>query len=187
MIQKILDSIVNFLEALDKKLFYRYGAIFLALVMALSIFMLYMYRETNIMSLKQMKKIGQMHTDIIEILQKNQQVETQRAAVNEMLDENPYFKIKNFLTELLKKLNLTSDVISTSESVNVNDNNYLDIVASVKLIDISMQELTELLQEIEQNNRVHIRSLEITQKKPKFIDVNLTIATLSKKVISSEV
>jgi len=47
-----------------------------------------------------------------------------------------------------------------------------------------MHELTRLLEEIEQNPRVATERLEITKsiKKPKTIEVNLTISTLLPKI-----
>ena len=49
---------------------------------------------------------------------------------------------------------------------------------------MTMQELTKLLEEIEQNPRIATERLEITnsKKKPKTIEVALTISTLLPKV-----
>ena len=50
-----------------------------------------------------------------------------------------------------------------------------------------MKEFTELLQEIEQNSRIATNRLEITKskKKPKTIEVSLTISTLLPKIEST--
>ena len=186
MIKKILNKIIDFIDTLDNKIFYRYAGVFFVVILASTLFMLYRYQSNVRTNQIQMKKVNRLRIEIRDILDKNQQVEEQRAEVDEILEQDPYFKIKKFFNETLKKLGITSDTITTSESINSTNHDYLDIGASSKLTNLSTQELTELLQAIEQNKRVHIKSLEITQKKPGTIDVNLTIATLSKRTPTAE-
>ncbi|NRB22067.1 hypothetical protein HRU45_05020 [Candidatus Dependentiae bacterium] len=186
MIGKITNKIVGFVDNLDNKMFYRYAGAFFAVILAATLFILYLYQSSVATSQKQMKKVNRLHIEIREILDKNEQVKKRRKEVDAILKQDPYFKIKNFFNETLKKLGLSSDTLTASESVNPSNKDYLDIVASAKLTDLSMQELAELLQAIEQNKRVHIRSLEISQKKPGTIDVNLTIATLSERAPTAE-
>ena len=91
------------------------------------------------------------------------------------------------MSNLLVKLNLRDKEVAEETSTADLEENYRRTELSAKFEDMSMRELTELLQEIEQNSRIATSRLEITQskKKPRTIEVSLTISTLLPKIEST--
>ena len=95
MIGKITNKIVGFVDNLDNKMFYRYAGAFFAVILAATLFILYLYQSSVATSKKQMKKVNRLHIEIREILDKNEQVKKRRKEVDAILKQDPYFKIKN--------------------------------------------------------------------------------------------
>ncbi len=63
------------------------------------------------------------------------------------------------------------------------DEHYSETVANYQLAGISMKQLTQFLDEIDENQRVFTKELEITKSKkvPRAIDVGIVVATLMPK------
>lgn len=182
----LINKIIVPLETISRKKFYQYILIFLVIITTFFAFLLYRYyRVTNNLT-KKIRKVNRLRNETREILDKDNQVEAQRHEVDVILEEQPYFNIKQYFEKALKELSLVSDTIRISEQINDVDSNYTDVLASSKLTGITMKKLTKLLKIIEDNRRVYIKTIEITQRPPRTIDVNLTIATLTKKMESPE-
>lgn len=101
--------------------------------------------------------------------------------MDEIIAQDPNFKIAGYFEDVLNKLGLASKKSSKLEvTTPAQEGRYQETVLNAKLSDMSMKELTELLKEIEQNKRVFAKELEITasKKTANTIDVNITIATL---------
>lgn len=107
-------------------------------------------------------------------------VHNQRTAVDQMLAQEPDFKIGGYVALLLEKLKLT-DKKRIEETLQTDvQENYRETEIMLKLSDMNMQQLVELLYAIEQKHRIYIKRLEIerSKKQPSSIDVQLAIATL---------
>jgi hypothetical protein len=107
-------------------------------------------------------------------------VHNQRTAVDQMLAQEPDFKIGGYVALLLQKLKLT-DKKRIEETLQTDvQENYRETEIMLKLTDMNMQQLVELLYAIEQKHRIYIKRLEIerSKKQPSSIDVQLAIATL---------
>ena len=104
--------------------------------------------------------------------------------VEETLAKDTDFKIGGYFKNLLTKLNLRDKEIAEETSTSDLEENYRKSELNAKFEDMTMKELTELLQEIEHNSRIAMERLEITKskKQPKTIEVNLTISTLLPKI-----
>jgi hypothetical protein len=110
--------------------------------------------------------------------------------VNNILAENPDFKIDGFFTDLLSKTGLERNKKETSISyADRGDKDYREVLLTAKFDTMNMRQLCELLNEIEQNNMVYTKELDIVKSKkiPNTIDVTLTIATLQKKPETTEI
>lgn len=180
-----LEPIKNFLNKMDSKTFlysmigYISGC---TLLFAITIF----YYYSSIHSLQ--KKIKNLNNareeEILAILETAELVRQQRLMVEETLAKDTDFKIGGYFKNLLSKLNLKDKEVAEETSTSDLEENYRKSELNAKFEDMTMKDLTELLQEIEQNSRIATERLEITKskKKPKTIEVNLTISTLLPKI-----
>jgi hypothetical protein len=107
-------------------------------------------------------------------------VHNQRTAVDQMLAQEPDFKIGGYVAFLLQKLKLSDKKRLEETSQADVQENYRETEVMLKLGDMNMQNLVELLYAIEQKQRIYIKRLEIerSKKQPSSIDVQLAIATL---------
>jgi hypothetical protein len=179
-----LEPIKNFITKTDSKTFsyYMIGYISGCVLLCLVIIFFY-YRSVGVLQRK-IKNINSSREEVLTILEKASAVQQQRSMVEETLTKDPDFKIGGYFKNLLVKLNLRDKEIAEETSTADLEENYRKSELSAKFEDMSMRELTELLQEIEQNSRIATNRLEITQskKKPRTIEVNLTISTLLPKI-----
>lgn len=108
------------------------------------------------------------------------QVHNQRTAVDQMLAQEPDFKIGGYVALLLQKLRLI-DKKKFEETLQADvQENYRETEILLKLTEMNMQNLVELLHAIEQKQRIYIKRLEVerSKKQPSFLDVQIAIATL---------
>lgn len=178
----IIDTIVNFIENLDEKNFYKYLSIGgLVLISIISIIVIRHYYAISSLRSK-ISIVNSLREDTKRILNKATIVEQQRTDVNAMIAEDPNFKIGGYMKELLEKQQLTSKKKLEQYIPVDRQDNYRETILTTQFTDMTMQELTTLLNEIEQKERIYTKSLDITQSKTTgTIDVTLTIATLQPK------
>lgn len=178
---KIVQQIQDFLDTIDTKDFYKYiGGIILAIVL---VFCLLVYRfYSNVSYYKgQLKTINNQREEIRELLDIAALTKEQKQTINAMLEANPDFKIAGYFKKVLDQLGLTQkETSNTVTSQERGEQNYNEIVLSAKFTDMTMKDLTELLNVLEKNKRIYTKDLEIQRPKKaqRTIDVQLTIATL---------
>ena len=109
--------------------------------------------------------------------------------VEETLAKDTDFKIAGYFLKLLTKLNIKDKEVAEETTTTDLEENYRKSELNAKFEDMTMKELTELLQEIEQNSRVATNRIDITKskKKPKTIEVSLTISTLLPKIENTSI
>lgn len=181
----LLERIKLFIEELDEKTFYRYAALFIAACTLLSGTIGFFYYRRVATLIKQIKRINRLREEDVRVLLEDaHQVEQQRAAVDAILSQDIDFKIAGYFKNLLEKLNLQDKIVTEAEATTVErEDNYRESELNAKFGDLNMKEVTELLQELEQNPRISTKRLEITasKKKQKTVDVQITITTLLPK------
>lgn len=182
---KFLEPIKAFVNKLDQKTFNIYLIVYGSICLALCVLII-IYYYTSISSLQRtIKHIDEYRDEVHEIMEKHAIIKQQQTVVEEMLAKDPNFKIAETFGKFLAELNITNKEDPRRE-INTTDleENYRKIELSSKFEDMSMQNLTSLLEKIEQNPRIAINRLEITKskKKPKTIEVSLTISTLLPKI-----
>ena len=183
----IIEKVINYINSLDQKNFYKYLAIFGGVLSVLISILLWYYYSSLTYWKRQVKNTNEMRTQIKEIVDRDELVLKQRQEINKLLTENPDFKIRAYFDELESRLGLTrnrQDIDTMYE--DYGDPEYREVVLTAKFDTMNMKQLTELLNEIEHNNRVYIKSLEIIKSKkiPNTIDVTLSIATLQRKELT---
>lgn len=180
---KYFDPIIDFFKRIDARLFWQLLIGFLTSLTLILMFLVYRhYRTINLLQ-EDIEEINELRKKTRRILTQAHQVQTQRDTVKKLLESNLDFKIGGYFENLLNQLNLSTkkemDTISTID----RQDNYRENILNAKFVDMNMKELTELLAELDKNPLIFTKELDIMQseKKPKTLDVTLTIATLEPK------
>jgi type II secretory pathway component PulM len=178
------DSVTNFINNLDQESWYKYlaitGAIFLAAVGVI----LYFYYSGISQEQERIATINESRQEVKTILTKAIRVQKQRAEVNALLEEDPNFKIKQVLQEIMNNIGIVADFVGDTKIDH--ENNYQEEIVTYQLNGITMKQLAEFLNEIDENKRVFTKELDITKSKrvPHTIDVNITMATMMPKEVA---
>jgi len=188
---ELFDKIKNFIAHLETKQFYRYSGIILGSLIVLMLTIIYYHYSSMKFWAKRINIINEEREEIRSILDKAQLVANQRAEVDSMLNESPDFKIDGYFTELVSKFGFAGNTKPTT-SISFGDRDdmqYREVFLNAKFDTMTMKQLCELLDEIEQKDRIYIKELEIVKSKkiPDTIMVNLTIATLQRKPEQTEI
>jgi hypothetical protein len=179
----VIDRIIAFLDSLDRSDFYKYLAGFILALLLLISLLLYRYYVKIDQLHEAMDEIHEERDTVKQMLTSAERIQRQRAEVDALLAQDSGFKIGGYFEGVLAKLNLRENKTVGDHSHIDHKDNYRENILKVRLVDMDMRQLTELLKELEQNKRVYTKELEITtsKKKHKKIDVNLTIAALERK------
>lgn len=179
---KILESLSEFLDSLDLKDFYKYIGIALCITLLFVSFIVYRFYSNVGYYKKQIQSISDQREEIQELLEKAALIKKQKKDVNAMLENDPNFKIAGYFDNVLAQLQLTSkkDKVEVTPPQELGEQDYDERILSAHFSNMNMKELSELLNELEQNKRVYTKELEMqrSQKKPPSLKVQLTIATL---------
>lgn len=177
----MVEKFKAFIQDLDDREFYRYLAVFLAaLVLIMGGIVFFNYRTTAQLK-KRITRLNNNRHALQEILTTFERVKQQKADVAAILEKDKTFKIVGYLDQLIGTLNLTQHRagLQQSEESLEHLSEYNEIKLIVSFADMNMRQLVELLREIEKNERIYIKELEITKSGGRpAIDVRLTIATL---------
>jgi len=181
-----MTSIVNFVQELDSREFYRYlaiaGGVFLLIIGVIFFFQRRQIKELD----RRLANVNKQRSVVRKILQGHALVEKQRQEVNTILDREPNFRIKEFFQLAVKDLGLTR-MMSKDPVVLDNDlgNGYTETQLESNFKKLDMKQVEELMDKIEQNNRLFTKELALTKSRfaPK-VDATLIIATLQPKTIS---
>lgn len=180
---KIISRIRDFMSNLDAKDFYKYLAITLALIVLLLGFIIFRYYRSIDALTQRITTINEQREIAKRILKQAQRVKKQRADVDAMIAQDEGFKIGGYFNSVVAKLRLQDKRTVEETAVIQHEGKYQESVLKAKLTDMNMKELSELLNELDQNKRIYTKELEITavRKERTSLDVNLTIATLEPK------
>lgn len=176
---EILNNIRGFISRLDEQKFFNYTAIFLGVLALLFGFFLYQGIGSITDEQERIETINDAREEAQDLIARFEQVKKQRAKVNKILTEDRRFKISDYFNKLLEKHNLERH-LQTEPKVaeDTLDRNYKEVRITPLLKQINMRQLTQLLQDIEDKERVYIKKLDITKTEPASIDAMITIATL---------
>ncbi len=170
---------------LDKKSWYTYLAITGGILFALIGAILFYYFSVTSKWEQRIAAINETRSEVKRLLNRAERVQKERAEVTALLEEDPNFKIKAYVQELLEKIGIAGNVSAENVAPSTSDENYQIDVATYQLLGITMKQLTEFLDELESNKRIFIKELDISKSKkvPRTIDVGITIATMMPKEI----
>jgi cell division protein FtsX len=178
----LFDTIKNHLAGTPRQDFHKYAGFSAGALTLLLVGIFYYYYSATENLLGKIRSINVKRQDTQLILKKLKKVKKQSQEVNELLEKEPNFKIKNFFDtaiqqhKLQNKLKKSADI--SSETLHKK---YTERKLTAQLKQISTQQLCEFLQTIEQNPRVYTKELIITKTRGAALDVMLTIATLTQQ------
>ncbi len=180
---EFLNQIQSYLSSLERKRFNQYvGGLlgFIAIVMLLLMFQYYRkvsYLKTEAIALNEQRE------DTQKILRTAQQIQDIQKENETILAQDKNFRIAHFFEDLIGKLGLVQKKSSVDLTVALGEGKFRENILTAKFTAVTMKEITELLQDIEQNKRVFVKelTLEASKKQKNSIDVTLVIATLEPK------
>lgn len=178
-----LEQLQAKINNLDEYTWYKYVAVAAGLFLILICLILFFYFNALKTGELRLAGINESRTEAKRLVEKAQRVYKARDEVTAILKEDPNFKIKEYLQDVMANLGIFQNVVSENVIVTGQDENYSETVATYQLVGITMKQLTEFLNEIDENQRVFTKELDITKSKrmPRTIDVGIVIATLMPK------
>lgn len=181
MLMNILNQVLHTSERQFKK----YVLILLSAIMIGFLFITWRYYTGVAFYKKKILLLNGIREEARALRQSMIQVQTQRARVNEMLQEEADFKIAGYFNNLLGSLNLIDNKKTEETSQIDREDNYRESELVVSLTNMNMKELAELLYQLEQKKRIYIKKLDIekSKKNKNQLDIMLIIATLLHKEV----
>jgi hypothetical protein len=181
---KLLDIALSYLGQQSKKQRYTWISAFVGICFLIISLMLYNLVSRTHGWEQKMVAINKLREETRTILARHEQMQQQKNKVNEILEKEKNFKIKEFFITLLQNVRLTpylSKQAEVSEPREVT-NDYEEISLTAQLSGVTMQQLVELLSKIEETERVYTKEIVINKSPTSpTLEVSLVIATLQAK------
>jgi hypothetical protein len=185
----VLDQIQEYIEQLTTKQFKQFMIIIFSCSFLVSTFIVYRYYRNIHMLKNKIEEINKKRAEVRNILERFEIVKRQKAAVDNLLAKDKGFKILGYFNDkIIPKVgieaNKTREPATSSEEL---DNGYTEIRLDASFSKMNTQKLTELLDALEQNERIYTKDLEIYKPdQGPTINVNLSIATLEPTIETGE-
>jgi len=179
---KIITQLSETLSSHSKNEFKKSCLIFLV-VFTISSGSILFYRNNKLKSLnKELRKLNLRRTQVQEILSKNFKVNHQQELVNALLEKDKNFLILHYFESVIQDLNLRSNLTQKPipiihEPEALKNKGYSEVSLEIKLNNLNMLQVTQLLEAIETNKRIYTKSLDIESTGSK-VNILLIIATL---------
>lgn len=130
----------------------------------------------------EIKKINKQRTEISKLLGRWDLIKKQQKIVEESLEKNKNFKLGFYVSKILKKhkINGSTSTINTQPLSNMD---YDEVSVTARIENSNTKQMTLFIKEIEQNDIIFIKKLEITPSNNK-ISFEITLATIQEKAKS---
>lgn len=181
-----INQIMDFFWNLDKKQFKNLYIILLT--STLTIFGLTIYLQFNRIktSQKKMVEINNNRQLINKILEENEILKMRKKRGEEIIAKDKDFFLKKYFEDLVDshqlRSNLKSVQLITNDPENLRAQGYQEVVIDAILENIDMKQFVELLNDLENKDRIVIKKIELDKSKQQpTINVSLTISTLELK------
>ncbi len=183
---RIIETLQTYSVNLSRRNFYLIlGTIMSATALICSIILYRHYGHVTSLQ-TQLRRLNKDRGEARELLSKDLQIKKQRTVVEEMLQKNKNFKLMQYFDTTINKLNLEPYIkdkqISVTSLENLRAEGYSEIRLTATLVNMNTQQLAQLLYEIEQNELVFTKRVEITKSATlPAIDAEIIIATIHPK------
>lgn len=178
------DNLQSRIEKLDKNNWYKYLAITAAIFFLVIGLILFFYYSAATKWQSRIDDINESRQEVKRLLDRAERVQKERSEVTKLLEEDPNFKIKAYIQDILEKIGIFQNINAAQDvTVTTTQDGYKENVATYLIAGISMRQLTEFLDELDNNKRIFTKELDITKSKkvPRAIDVDIKIATMMPK------
>jgi hypothetical protein len=185
LFDQLRDTIIN----LDEQTFYKYSGIALGALVVITSLILFSYQRSVSTLIDTITTLNEERERTRVILTRAERVKRQRAEVDAIIKEDESFKIGGFFNDVLNSLNLTDKKMHGEETSQVEkEDKYTESILRAKLTDMTMKDICELLNTLDQNKRIYIKELDIVtlKKIPPALEVTITIASLEPKTSPKE-
>lgn len=176
-LQKIKDSFLK----LDTKDFYtRLIAFFVVLLCMHAGIIFYYFKATHAYK-KEAQELYKKEAITQDLLIRLKKVHEQKEKIDEILNKEKNFKIKNFFEDIIQRLHLVSrqkgEVKLTEE--DVLGKQYTQVTLQVQFQQINTQMLCEFLQALKEKERIYIKEVIITKSGNTHISAQILFATIT--------
>lgn len=184
---KFFEKIYTFIASISPREFQLYSIIAASVLVVFIVGIdIQFYRKSRTL-LKKIKTLNDEREERVrDILTQGALIKQQQQEMNRILSEDLDFKIAGYCNSVLKKMGLLGKKVTETATQADIDQTHRESTLQIRLEEMNMQELTELLQEFENNKRISIKHLDIAKsiKKPDTIDIQFTITTMLLKTFS---
>ncbi len=181
---QILTTIQEKLQSLDERKFKLYVAIYFAILFSIAGIIVYRYYSQVSTLKKRIVFINNKRSDLKQLLERYDIVKKQQAEVDALLSKDKDFVIGGYFNTTVTKLGIAQNKTREPETSSEDlDNGYTERKLYASFSNLTMQKLAELLDTIEQSERIYTKEIEIY--KPNHsptINVNVLIATIEPKI-----
>lgn len=177
---KLLQNMYSYVQGLDRKQIRNYVTIFFGIVLLLCAVIVYQYFSSMSSLQQRLSAINRKRREIRELLERYERVKKQQAEVDSLLAKDPTFKIAGYFDSVIKNLDLEQHKTRNPETSSQElDNGYTEITLFATFNNINTEKLTQLLDTLEQNERIYTKELEVYKgDNQQTINVNVLIATV---------
>jgi hypothetical protein len=179
MIQS-LEPIKQFFDALSPRKFRVYALWYIGIIALLMVLLTYYNYSSQLGWKKMFYVLNEDRQTVQDILETAALVNAEKIHINEMLAQDPNFKIGGYFNEVVQRLNLANkqSTIETLPATDIGDG-YFETVLTAKFVGMTMQHIAELLQAVESNERIHITKLIVKREQDqKSLEAEMTITTI---------
>lgn len=180
-----LETIKSYILQLDEKTFFAYlGGFLLSVILIISGIFYYYYSSTHEF-IAELDELNEQRQEVRTLFETAARVKKQEIAVDKLLKEDEGFKIGAYFKKVLDTLNM-SDKVPEQNFFNVveQEGKYRETTLTARFQMVDMKQICEVLNEIESNQRVYTKSIEIVRSKvPNKLNVTLSIGTLDLKTV----
>lgn len=187
---QLFARITDFFARLDKKQMQRLimVAIGSAFVL-LGLVAYFQYRQVQFFR-REMITINNARIKVNEILERNEVLKQQQQHGEGIMAKDKNFYLKEHVNSIVSKLGLQNNFkggpVSINDLENLRARGYEEVKMLADFVGINMRQLVELVRELELNERLDIKKIDIVKaKQSNAIDAQLSISTLQPKAESS--
>lgn len=177
-----LYTIRNFIRGLDRKELMKYAYVYVGCFIATVAFLLFRHVNTCNDLVRQINQTNRARKDLQVIMTEYGKVKQQKEQVDALLKKDKSFYLQKYFQELLQTLKITQKPSTSLVSQNL-PNGYVEESLQIRFSSLTMQQLCEFLQKLEETPRVYAKKLDISSKgvQSRSIAVSMVIATLKPK------
>lgn len=189
---QFVKHITDFFWNLDRKQFNQIAIGILSTSLIILVGGLYWQHSKTKRFKADMNAVNNSRTRVKEILEKNELIKIQKQRAEELLNKDTKFLLKEYFQKLTTNLqlqaNLKLDVPIIRDLEAMRAEGYEEVLMNAEFSNINMKQLVDLLHELETNELIIIKKIEITKPGlPPTINVALTISTVQHKTGTAQV